>query len=189
MGWMCASPEAPLQGELSAQLTEGSTSKMGTGAKRLRGRTSPLASSPAPLNKQLHMATAGRRGRRPLRGGGKPTFQQPYDAAAYGSAMAHRGRCALRGWVRVPRKGGRGRPPLQAPHSAEKPPGIVTGRLTLSNCQREGSLCQRRHAAGVRRRWRCRYLLCWGSYLLCLRRYLRSGRRGSGGAYCRGRAL
>ena len=75
----------------------------------------------------------GRRGRRPLRVGARRRFQQPYNAVPDCGAMAHRGRCALR-----------------APHNVGKAARRVTGRLTLSNCQREVSLCQRAQpAAGL----------------------------------------
>ena len=38
--------------------------------------------------------------------------------------------------------------PYKRPITSEKPPSFVTGRLTLSNCQREVSHCQRTQSAG-----------------------------------------
>ena len=60
-----------------------------------------------------------------------------------GDGAPYRGGC-----VSDAREGGDALPYIMlAPNTSDSPPGMVTGRLTLFNCQREGSLCQRRRAA------------------------------------------
>ena len=69
----------------------------------------------------------GRRGRRPLRLGGKPTVQQPSIAVANGSAMAHRGRCALQGWVSDARFSSHPSPYNMATQGASRTPTPTVG--------------------------------------------------------------
>ena len=60
-----------------------------------------------------------------------------------GDGAPYRGGC-----VSDAREGGDALPYIMlAPNTSEKPPGDDTGRLTLFNCQREGSLCQRAQPA------------------------------------------